>query len=148
MKLWRRRRRIFTAEQLLLCRFSMLRSHSLMVLDVDMVRTKLRKLTIERISLGVMTSTNEILEFIHRRFSHDCNWLNGNCLWFALILKKRFPNVEIFYLPIQGHFVVKSENKYFDWTGIVTPQEEPWSLSKIKKEDDLLYNYLLRDCFY
>jgi hypothetical protein len=106
-----------------------------------------------------MTSTNEILEFIHRRFPQDCHWLDGNCFWFALILKKRFPNVEIFYFPIQGHFVVglktvkntlqnlNTEIIYFDWTGIVIPEEEPWPLSQIEEEDDLLYSHLIRDCF-
>ena len=28
----------------------------------------------------------EILNFIEKRFPIDCNWMNGNCLWFAIIL--------------------------------------------------------------
>jgi hypothetical protein len=82
------------------------RSRNITLIFADMGHISLRKLIIERINPGVMTSTNEILEFIHRRFPQDCHWLDGNCFWFALILKKRFPNVEIFYFPIQGHFVV------------------------------------------
>lgn len=66
--------------------------------------------------------------------------------------------MEIFYLPIQGHFITglkvvnntlqKSNIKtvYFDWTGEINLEEEPWLLSKIKEEDDLLYNHLIRDC--
>ena len=129
-----------------------------MVLAVVTARIKPKRLITERISPGVMTSTNEILEFIHRRFPHDCNWLNGNCLWFAFILQKRFPNLEIYYLPIQGHFVTglniindalqnsNIKTVYFDWTGEIEPKEEVWSLSKIKEEDDLLYSHLIRDC--
>lgn len=129
-----------------------------MGLAVATARINLRKFIIERISLGVMTSVNEVLDFIHRRFPHDCNWLNGNCLWFAFILQKRFPNMEILYLPIQGHFITglkvindtpqnsNIKTVYFDWTGEIEPKEEVWSLSKIKEEDDLLYSHLIRDC--
>ena len=105
-----------------------------------------------------MTSTSEVIEFINRRFPHDCDWRNGNCLWFAFILQKRFPKMEIYYLPIEGHFItgldiIKNELQnsniktvYFDWYGIVEPKEEVLSLSQIKEEDILLYNHLIRDC--
>ena len=106
-----------------------------------------------------MTSTNEVIEFINRRFPEDCYWLNGNCLWFAFILQKRFPNMEIYYLPIEGHFItglniIKNELQnsniktvYFDWSGVIVPEEEVLSLSQIKKEDELWYKHLIRDCF-
>lgn len=33
---------------------------------------------------------NKALEFIHRRFPQDSNWLTGNCYHFALIFIQRF----------------------------------------------------------
>ena len=38
---------------------------------------------------------NTVLEFIHRRFPQDSNWLTGNCYHFALILSSVF-NGDIF----------------------------------------------------
>lgn len=38
---------------------------------------------------------NKIEEFINRRFPNDCNWLSGNCYYFAIILKDRFPEGNI-----------------------------------------------------
>ena len=90
---------------------------------------------------------DKILEFIKRRFETDCNWTNGNCYWFALILKKRFPKCKIYYLPIEGHFVVKYKGQFYDWTGIVELEEEPIKFSKLKKMDTLWYSHLIRDCF-
>ena len=88
----------------------------------------------------------EILDFIKRRFSHDENWINGNCLWFAFILKKRFPKAKIYYLPIQGHFVTLIDGEYYDWTGVVELEEQPYALNWIKRVDKLLYKRLIRDC--
>lgn len=92
---------------------------------------------------------NEVLDFIERRWhSQDSNWLNGNCYWFAFILCERFPYLEIYYLPIQGHFVagVATENRYYDWTGAVAPDERPVRLGDILVEDALWYDRLMRDC--
>jgi len=47
---------------------------------------------------------NTVLEFIHRRFPQDSNWLTGNCYHFALILSSVF-NGDIFYDVVAGHFV-------------------------------------------
>lgn len=88
-----------------------------------------------------------IIEFINRRFSKDCNWLNGNCFWFALILKERFPFLKIYYLPIDGHFVVGDGNKYYDWSGEIDLEEKPYELNEIKETDKLWYEKLMRDCF-
>lgn len=88
-----------------------------------------------------------IIEFINRRFSKDCNWLNGNCLWFALILKERFPFLKIYYLPIDGHFVVGDGDNYYDWSGQIDLEEKPYELNEIKETDKLWYEKLMRDCF-
>lgn len=59
----------------------------------------------------------EILKFISR--FPDANWLNGNCYYFAIILKDRFPDGEIYYDVWNGHFIFKLEDTYYDWRGIV-----------------------------
>lgn len=60
----------------------------------------------------------EILDFIKRRFPKDSNWLDGNCYWFAFILCERFPNLQIYYEPVRGHFVAGTPSRYYDWTGV------------------------------
>lgn len=72
-----------------------------------------------------MTSKTAILDFIKRRWSQDSHWIDGNCLWFATILRLRFPEVIICYLPIPGHFVVEFQGEYFDWTGLVEIGKQP-----------------------
>jgi hypothetical protein len=65
----------------------------------------------------MITKRDIVLNFIRRRFSIDCNWTSGNCYYFALILKDRFPEATIYYDPVSGHFFVSIDGKYFDWTG-------------------------------
>ena len=90
--------------------------------------------------------SDEILEFINRRFpANNGNWLNGNCFWFAKILSIRFPNGEIWYEPIIGHFLYKYENLFYDWNGIYSGNLT--NAFKFDKEyDELVYNRLIRDC--
>ena len=88
----------------------------------------------------------KINDFIKRRFNKEDNWLNGNCLWFAYILKKRFPNLNIYYCPIEGHFIVGYLGAFFDWNGKIIPNEIPILLDEIEENDDLWYNKLIRDC--
>lgn len=92
----------------------------------------------------------EILNFIEKRFPIDCNWMNGNCLWFAIILQARFPQSDIYYLPVPGHFVTKIEDKYYDWKGEIEidVQEPLISLIDLKKKEPDWYQRLMRDCFY
>lgn len=62
-----------------------------------------------------------VIEFINRRFPRelDCHWLDGNCYYFAVILKARFPKGRIMYDPIDGHFLFNLNRKYYDFTGQV-----------------------------
>ena len=66
-----------------------------------------------------MITQNEIIKFICRRFPIDNNWMNGNCYYFALILKDRF-NGKIFYDVIDGHFVTQIDGINYDWLGVVS----------------------------
>ena len=88
----------------------------------------------------------EILLFIKHRWQKDANWLNGNCYWFAHILKTRFPFLEIYYLPIEGHFVCGDGENFYDWTGVVKLQELPILLDDIQLIDSLWYDRIVRDC--
>lgn len=61
---------------------------------------------------------NYILDFIKRRFppEKDCNWVSGNCYYFAVILATRFIG-EIWYHLIDDHFVFRQGDYFYDWTG-------------------------------
>ena len=92
----------------------------------------------------------QIVNFIQRRFPVDCNWMNGNCFYFAQILASRFIG-EIVYDPIEGHFLFwASDDNLYDWTG-----QREYTVEQRKKmfiwqdgvlKDSLLYSRILRDC--
>lgn len=88
----------------------------------------------------------EILNFIKRRFPIDCNWTSGNCWWFASILKARFPNLSIYYLPVAGHFVAGAMGVYFDWTGRAKVNEPVYLFEELLKNEDEWGWRLVRDC--
>ena len=69
----------------------------------------------------------------------------GNCFYFAIILKERF-NGEIYYLPIENHFICKIDKDYYDITGKAKFNEKPYKWSEFKDYDSLLYNRIVRDC--
>lgn len=90
-----------------------------------------------------------VLEFIERRFSNDCNWTTGNCYYFALILKDRFPKGKVFYDVIYGHFVFEYCEKLYDWTGISNISSVDGVLiewEKFDEYDSLLKERIVRDC--
>ena len=92
---------------------------------------------------------SEVNDFIKRRFQLDCNWVSGNCFYFAIILKERFCEYdpELYYDVIDGHFLCKIRDSFYDWTGKRTYD----SLNHIKKwsafhnEDELWFNRIVRD---
>ena len=68
---------------------------------------------------------NRVLDFIQRRFLNDCHWTDGNCYYFAVILRDRFyPNADILYDVINGHFVTKINGIMYDWNGVVSDDGE------------------------
>lgn len=94
---------------------------------------------------GVMDVKQEILEFICRRFKTDCNWLDGNCYYFSIILKDRFPSGSIYYDVIYGHFVFKYEDVYYDWTGEINPSKVvEWN--KFDEYDSLCKKRIIDGC--
>ena len=60
---------------------------------------------------------NEVLNFIKRRFPIDCDWTTGNCYYFAVILKARFPKGIIYYDPVDGHFLFGYKGEMYDYKG-------------------------------
>ena len=89
---------------------------------------------------------DEILEFIKRRFPVDCNWITGNCYYFAIILLYRFPKGIIYYDVINGHFIFKYDDYYYDWTGITEPDGYLVEWDKFDEYDSLLKQRIIRDC--
>ena len=102
--------------------------------------------------MNTVELSNEILDFIHRRFCIDCNWKTGNCYYFALILKERFNKYKpkLFYDAIDGHFLCQINNVFYDWTGIANyPHEYALKYIKnwetLKNADELYYSHIVRD---
>lgn len=98
---------------------------------------------------------DEVDDFIQRRFPRDCNWMDGNCLYFAKILNWRFPKYIIWYMSVSGHFIVAKDNiNYYDWAGRhwfneLSEAEKNGliKLSDINPLDSSWYDRILRDCF-
>lgn len=89
---------------------------------------------------------DEILEFINRRFPKDSNWLNGNCYYFAQILKTRFPDGTIFYDVINGHFIFRYELKFYDWSGEIQQNGFFVEWDNFDEYDTLQKQRIIRDC--
>lgn len=92
----------------------------------------------------------KVLEFIKRRFPVDCDWMSGNCYYFAQILKARFHG-DIVYDPIDGHFVLwASDGNFYDWTGrreYTKEQQNKLILwHEYKAKDQLHHSHIWRDC--
>ena len=88
----------------------------------------------------------EILDFINRRFKENCHWLDGNCYYFALILKDRFPNGFIYYDVTYGHFMYEVNGRFYDWSGEIAPKGKiaPWKIFHLY--DKVQYEVIMRDC--
>lgn len=93
-----------------------------------------------------LLDTNIILDFINRRFKDDCNWISGNCYYFSLILKDRFPKGDIYYDVINGHFLFKYQDTYFDWEGVNTDCYKVIKWNEFDKYDSLQKRSIIRDC--
>lgn len=95
-----------------------------------------------------MAKIHEVTAFIERRFPKDNNWADGNCYWFAHILCERFPDLDIYYEPIEGHFYAGDGNLFYDWFGAHAhkPDDKRIKLSVIHTKDPLWYARLIRDC--
>ena len=98
-----------------------------------------------------MKMRDDVQDFISRRWSGDTpRWTDGNCYWFAFILCERFPLLEMYYCPVSGHFLAGDGIDFFDFTGLVSIDQEsedaPLKLSTIYRADPLWYTHIIRDC--
>lgn len=93
---------------------------------------------------------DRIEEFIRRRFEEDYNWTTGRCYFFATILKDVFPGGEIFYDPVEGHFLYRLSGKFYDWTGCREYTKNDidnfYNWATLASWDPLLHKRLERDC--
>ena len=84
-----------------------------------------------------MRDKNDILSFIKQRFPINCHWLDGNCYYFALILKSSLL------------FITKIDTRFYDWTGIIKPDiDKLLNWEELKEKDISYYNRLVRDCLF
>lgn len=89
---------------------------------------------------------DDILDFIKRRFPFNCNWLDGNCYYFSIILKSRFPEGVIFYDVIYGYFLFKYKDSYYDWSGKVKPNNYLVEWDMMEEYDNLQKKRIIQDC--
>ena len=97
--------------------------------------------------------SNQVLDFINgfkEKHSQEIEdvFSNGYCYWFATILNLRFGILDssIYYLPIKNHFITKIEDKFYDITGEIILDEEPYLWCVYKQFDYLEYERIKRDC--
>jgi len=97
--------------------------------------------------------SNQVLDFINGfKEMHPLEiedvFSNGYCYWFAMILNSRFSIMDstIYYLPIKNHFIVKIEDKFYDITGEVIPDEKPYVWCFYRLFDSIEYERIKRDC--
>lgn len=94
----------------------------------------------------------DVIEFInkfkalHPQEIEDC-FLHGNCYWFAFILAERFDG-EIWYLPIDNHFITYIGLKFYDISGEVkVAADEPHYRWKYYRLIEPFESYRIqRDC--
>lgn len=90
---------------------------------------------------------NTVVEFIKRRFLNDSHWVDGNCFYFAVILKARFPEGIIYYDVVMGHFIFKYNGEFFDWNGKFIPDMRyivEWE--KFDEYDSLQKESIIKGC--
>ena len=76
----------------------------------------------------------------------DAKWLDGNCFYFAKILESRFPDGEIYYDVIEGHFVFKYNYIYYDYSGRIEPEGVLVKWDEFDEYDALQKQVIIRDC--
>ena len=96
---------------------------------------------------------NDIIDFIFRRwrkpFPNAADiWNNGNCYWFVHILTSVFPHLQIYYNPVEGHFIAGNGETFYDINGYYKSENQDKYIlfEDIKEEDPSWYRRLTEDC--
>lgn len=92
-----------------------------------------------------LETEEQILRFINGFESVKDFFLNGYCYWFAVILAKRF-NGEIWYYPIENHFITVINNKGYDASGEYEIHQPTYPWGTYYKVDSLDCMRVVRDC--
>ena len=95
--------------------------------------------------------TEQVEDFIKRKFKKEADWCNGNCYWFAHILSSRFIELRIWYEHVEGHFLAGdfTGTVFFDWSGFRSKdslQGIPVLWSRLQVVDPKLAKRVERDC--
>ena len=87
----------------------------------------------------------QVIEFA-RRFG-NVDWNNGNCYYFAVMLRTRF-NGSVFYDTIAGHFVCRIYDKFYDSNGEYVPLDASAVIGwkEFRKYDELQYRRIIASC--
>ena len=118
--------------------------------EIEYIVDKLDNILHNKTEEDLMKNQNEITEkvtkFIDERFKADNDWTNGNCYFFALILKDVFKG-KIFYDDVWGHFVVKIGKEFYDWKGVYTKKDGNLiSWKGLKEVDSTHYKRVKKQC--
>jgi hypothetical protein len=99
-----------------------------------------------------MIDREKILKFIARFKGSEEVFLHGCCYWFAHILEMRFlytGMVTIMHDQVEGHFIARIGDRYYDIRGDVTElyRGKPLcDMDELVYEDSSMYQHLMRDC--
>ena len=99
-----------------------------------------------------MVDREKILKFIAHFHGSEDTFLHGCCYWFAHILEMEYLYTEavtIMYEPVEGHFIARIYNRYYDIRGDVTElyRGKPmYDMDELAYENTSLYQHLMRDC--
>ncbi len=104
----------------------------------------------------------DVIEFVERRFptaKNDPQWVSGNCYYFAVMLKDRFPDGWIVYDVIDGHFMFLYKKMLIDAVhheflkDDIIPSENDYCVNGhivvwdfFDRYDPLQYQRVIRDC--
>ena len=76
-------------------------------------------------------------------------FLYGDCYYFAIILKERFPEAIIKYMVIKNHFIADIDGRLYDIRGDITDiinEDYIIEWSDMELYDELVYQRIIRDC--
>ncbi|MDD3172153.1 MAG: hypothetical protein PHF63_00540 [Herbinix sp.] len=87
----------------------------------------------------------------HDKVSIESIFLYGNCYHFSLILSQLYPGGKIMYDQMDGHFIYKYFNSYYDITGKIGHIENHdviVGIDELESIDPLLHERIINDCVW